>query len=121
MTGQPTRITAPLLDVLETFLAAGGIELHGWAIIKASQRGGPTVYKILERLTEMGWVTARWEEQPPEPNKPRRRFYKLTGDGVAHASALIEERRPATFGRLGERPPARRTTPPRPAFGGGGR
>jgi PadR family transcriptional regulator PadR len=87
---------------------AGGHELHGWAIIKASQRGGPTVYKILERLTEMDWVTARWEDQPAELNKPRRRYYKLTGAGAAKARTIVAERRP-------------KQTPAalRPALGGG--
>ncbi|MCY1141365.1 helix-turn-helix transcriptional regulator [Actinoplanes sp. Pm04-4] len=94
MTGKPERITAPFLDVLEVFLAAIGDELHGWAIIKASSRGGPTVYKILERLEGMGWVTARWEERASEPNRPRRRYYKLTGDGAAGARELISARRP---------------------------
>jgi DNA-binding PadR family transcriptional regulator len=108
MTERPARITAPFLDVLETFLAAGGDELHGWAIIKTSQRGGPTVYKILERLAEMGWVTARWDDRPAEPNKPRRRYYKLTGDGLACAEALIAERRPQ-----------RSRAALRPALGGG--
>jgi PadR family transcriptional regulator, regulatory protein PadR len=108
MTDQPTRITAPFLDVLETFLAAGGKELHGWAIIKTSQRGGPTVYKILERLTDMEWVTARWDDKPSDPNKPRRRYYKLTGEGAARGRALLAERRPQT---------TRSTL--RPAFGGG--
>ena len=119
MTGQPTRITAPLLDVLEAFLASDGGELHGWAIIKASHRGGPTVYKILERLTDMGWVTARWDDQPAAPNKHRRRYYKLTGDGVAHAHALVAERRPVRSSQLGRRQPSRSGNPPRPAFGGG--
>lgn len=96
MTEQPTRITAPLLDVLETFLAAGGEELHGWAIIKISRRGGPTVYKILERLDSMGWLTARWEDRSEEPNKPRRRYYKLTGIGAQRAQALISQRRRPT-------------------------
>ncbi|MFI7541100.1 PadR family transcriptional regulator [Actinoplanes sp. NPDC049599] len=94
MTNEPTRITAPLLDVLETFLNAGTEELHGWAIIKLSQRGGPTVYKILERLVALGWITARWEDQPSEANKPRRRYYRLTGEGASSARALIAERRP---------------------------
>lgn len=105
----PTRITAPFLDVLEAFLAAGSAELHGWAIIKASKRGGPTVYKILERLDEMGWVTARWEDRSAEPNKPRRRFYRLTGEGAERARQLIAERRPGQIRTTG-----------RPAFGGGG-
>jgi PadR family transcriptional regulator PadR len=108
MTRQPARITPPFLDVLEAFLAAGGGELHGWAIIKSSNRGGPTVYKILERMTEMGWVTARWEDQPAEPNKPRRRYYRLTGVGTESARSLVAERRPqATDVRF------------RPALGGG--
>ncbi|MFI7547226.1 PadR family transcriptional regulator [Actinoplanes sp. NPDC049599] len=112
MTEQPGRITAPLLDVLATFIAAGGDELHGWAIIKTSKRGGPTVYKILERLTSMGWITARWEDLPAEPDpsapiKPRRRYYRLTGEGATRAQALLAERRPATSQAL------------RPALGGG--
>jgi DNA-binding PadR family transcriptional regulator len=108
MSEQPARITAPFLDVVETFLAVGGEELHGWAIIKCSQRGGPTVYKILERMTEMGWLTSRWDDQPSEPNKPRRRYYKLTGEGATRARALIQERRPPES-----------STVLRPAFGGG--
>jgi PadR family transcriptional regulator PadR len=108
MTRQPERITAPFLDVVQAFLDAGGDELHGWAIINTTKRGGPTVYKILERLDEMGWVTARWDDRPSEPNKPRRRYYRLTGEAEVHARALIAERRPAT--------PSTRL---RPAFGGG--
>ena len=108
MAERPARITPPFLDVLETFLAAGSEELHGWAIIKESQRGGPTVYKILERMAEMGWLTARWDDRPTEPNKPRRRYYRLTGEGAVQARQLIAERRPST-------------TPSvlRPALGGG--
>jgi PadR family transcriptional regulator PadR len=104
---EPVRITGPLLDVLEAFAGAGGGELHGWAIIKATGRGGPTVYKILERLTDLGWATARWEAQAAEPNKPRRRYYTLTGVGVARAEELLDKRRPETRPAL------------RPAFGGG--
>ncbi|MFF5082538.1 PadR family transcriptional regulator [Actinoplanes sp. NPDC000266] len=108
MSQGPVRITAPFLDVLEVFIAAGGAELHGWAIIKASHRGGPTVYKILERLDGMGWVSARWDDEPADPNKPRRRYYKLTGEGVTQAQLLLARHRPQRVpGSL------------RPALGGG--
>jgi PadR family transcriptional regulator PadR len=108
MPDEPTRITAPLLDVLEVLLDAKGNELHGWAIIKTSKRGGPTVYKILERLAEMGWVDARWDDEPTEPNKPRRRYYRLTGEGASRAASLVAKRRPH-----------RASLNLRPAFGGG--
>ena|ERR1051326_8084005 len=88
----PERITGPLVDVLEALLSADGYELHGWAIMKSTKRSGPTIYKILERLEKAEWVTAAWEELPPETNKPRRRFYKLTGQGAAEARAVLIKR-----------------------------
>jgi PadR family transcriptional regulator PadR len=91
---EPVRITRSFLDVVQAFVNAGRDELHGYKILKATGLGGPTVYKILERMTAMGWVTARWDDNPEDANKPRRRYYKLTSDGAQHARALIAEHRP---------------------------
>jgi PadR family transcriptional regulator len=68
----PIRITAPLLDVLEVFLQARaeGRELHGWAILKATGRAGPTIYGILDRPEDADWITGRWQDQPPDANTP---------------------------------------------------
>jgi DNA-binding PadR family transcriptional regulator len=94
------RITQPTLDVLEALLDADDFQLHGWAIMKATRRAGPTVYKILERLAHAHWVTARWEDRADEPNRPRRRFYRLTPDGAVRARALLVDRRPEAARRL---------------------
>lgn len=102
----PIRITQATLDVIEALLDADGFNLHGWAIMKATRRAGPTVYKILERLAQAQWVTAFWEDRADEPNRPRRRFYRLTPDGAVRARALLADRRPETLVRL------------RPAYGG---
>jgi PadR family transcriptional regulator PadR len=111
MTG-PTRVTGPLLDVLEVFLQAltDDQELHGWAILKATKRAGPTVYGVLDRLEDAGWVTGRWEDQPPNANTPRRRLYRLSPTGAAAARDLLADRRPAALGRLAQQPR------PRPAL-----
>lgn len=93
----PFRVTHPLLDVLEVFLHAlgnGERELHGWAIMKATKRSGPTVYGVLDRLESAAWIQGRWEDQPPEANKPRRRLYRLTPTGTVGARDLLAERRP---------------------------
>ncbi|MFG1775832.1 PadR family transcriptional regulator [Micromonospora sp. NPDC049051] len=87
----PVRVTGPLLAVLNALLAADDYELHGWAIMKATGKSGPTIYKILERLAESEWVTSRWDEHT-EPGKPRRRYYQLTGHGIASARQLIAQR-----------------------------
>jgi PadR family transcriptional regulator, regulatory protein PadR len=88
-----TRVTSPLLDVLEVLVETKA-ELHGWAIVKAAKRSGPTVYGVLDRLEDAGWITGQWEAQHPEPNKPRRRFYRLTDAGVTAARDLLAARRP---------------------------
>jgi PadR family transcriptional regulator PadR len=102
----PRRITRPLLDVLEVLLAAleDGRELHGWAIMKAVARSGPTVYGVLDRLEDAGWLDSRWEEHNPEPNRPRRRFYRLTPHGAASAQKLVLARRGSQQIRKGHLP-----------------
>jgi PadR family transcriptional regulator PadR len=88
------RITKPLLDVLETLLAAPDSGMHGWGIAEATNRMRPTVYKILERLASDNLVAAQWELVHPVANRPRRRFYRLTPEGVQYARGILAERRP---------------------------
>ncbi|WP_329105536.1 PadR family transcriptional regulator [Micromonospora sp. NBC_01699] len=99
MSDGPVRITQPLLVVLETLLAADEHELHGWAIMKATGRAGPTIYKILERLAEAEWVTSRWEAEV-EPGKPRRRYYRLTPHGATRAEDILAHQRSKPVGRF---------------------
>jgi DNA-binding PadR family transcriptional regulator len=92
----PERVTGPLLDVLEVLLQAFNdqAELHGWVIAKMTKRSGPTIYGVIDRLEDAGWVSGRWEDNP-QPNKPRRKLYVLTPTGVVEARSLLAQRRPA--------------------------
>ena len=105
MTG-PVRVTGPLLDVLEVFLQAfaDDQELHGWAIMKATKRAGPTIYGVLDRLEDAGWITGQWEDQPPNTSTPRRRLYRLTPDGAVAARDLLASRRPTALTQPTMRP-----------------
>jgi hypothetical protein len=49
--------------------------------------------RILEHVAKMGWVTARCDDEHAEPNKPRRRYYRLTGECADRARTLIDARR----------------------------
>jgi DNA-binding PadR family transcriptional regulator len=90
------RITQPTLDVLEVLVRAfdADEQIHGWAIMKATKRAGPTIYKVLDRLEDAHWVTGEWEELGPDQPGPRRRFYRLTGQGASAARGLLSQRRP---------------------------
>lgn len=74
-------------------------QLHGWEIMKATGRHGPTVYRALDRFAESGWLNSEWESENPTPGKPRRRFYRLTPIGAARAQAVLGKRRPQALRR----------------------
>jgi PadR family transcriptional regulator, regulatory protein PadR len=97
----PIRVTNPLLDVLEVLLQAfdSRDDVHGWAVMKATKRSGPTVYGVLDRLEDAGWISGRWEDENPEPGKPRRRFYSITPTGIIGAREILRERRPQALRR----------------------
>ena len=88
----PFRITPATLDVLEAFLGSHE-DLHGFAVAQASGRPTGSIYPILARLEEAGWLESRWESEHPEPGRPRRRFYALSPDGMASARTVVLERR----------------------------
>jgi PadR family transcriptional regulator PadR len=93
----PARVTRPFLDVLEVLIQVyltHGDEVHGWAIMKATKRSGPTVYGVLDRLEDMGWIDGRWEEPGLDQGTPRKRLYTLTPTGTDGATTLLRERRP---------------------------
>jgi DNA-binding PadR family transcriptional regulator len=111
--GWPFRVTDPLLDVVEVLMDAED-ELHGWEIISRTHRTGATVYQVLERLRKARWVDYRWEDLPANPDevrddgsagsegshRPRRRYYRLSGEGAAKAPVLLRDRRPEPGQRL---------------------
>src|ERR1035441_2393229 len=103
----PIRVTNPLLDVLEVLFQAFGNhdDLHGWAIMKQTKRSGPTVYGVLDRLEDCGWIAGHWEELGPEESRPRRRFYRMTPEGEAGGRVLLEQRRPQVLRTLRNRSP----------------
>ncbi|WP_043674224.1 PadR family transcriptional regulator [Streptomyces xylophagus] len=86
------RLTKPTIAVLETLLSAtSDKQAWGLSICRDADLGPGTVYPILDRLTERGWVTS-YEETGPHPGRPARRFYELTGVGRAQASEALEAR-----------------------------
>lgn len=72
-------------------------ETYGFELVKATGLPSGSVYPILRRLEDRGWLTAREEVIDPSARRPRHRvYYRLTAEGhrVAreatrdHAAAL---------------------------------
>jgi DNA-binding MarR family transcriptional regulator len=92
------RLTKPTIAVLETLLSAtDDAPAWGLSICRDADLGPGTVYPILDRLTERGWVTSR-NETDLHPGRPARRYYELTGEGRLLASEALEARKVRRFG-----------------------
>src|SRR5215831_8341597 len=100
MSRDKLRITGPTLKVLGAFMSNRGDEISGSDIAKRKKLASGTLYPILLRLEEAGWLTSRWEvEDPRELGRPRRRLYRLTGEGARSAKASFRDLAPI-FGVL---------------------
>jgi DNA-binding PadR family transcriptional regulator len=90
------RVTGATLDVLQVLLRASA-PTWGLQVIAATDRPAGSVYPILARLENRGWLISAWEEG--DRRGPRRRLYSLTDEARPAARALLAERRVAN-GRL---------------------
>ena len=51
-----------------------------------------TIYPALARLETVGWLTHEWEDVDPHTEgRPRRKLYRLTGQGELAARRTLEE------------------------------
>jgi PadR family transcriptional regulator, regulatory protein PadR len=90
------RITKPTRWVLEAFLQASTEEHYGLDIAAATALKSGSLYPILGRLEDNGWLTSRWEDiDPATEGRPRRRYYRLTPDGHTMAKASVATANPA--------------------------
>ena len=90
--GRKLRATGATLDVLEALLLPDE-ELYGLKIAKTVDRPTGSVFPILARLEDLGWVVSEWEQGDPVTRGPRRRFYRLSPEGLAGARTMLEEHR----------------------------
>src|SRR5258706_9509707 len=91
------RMTLPTQLVLRALIADPTREMYGLEIGRLAELPSGTIHPILARLEGYGWLESHWEDlDPAREGRPRRRYYRLTPDGVANAArALDRVRTPA--------------------------
>jgi DNA-binding PadR family transcriptional regulator len=92
--GTEKRITQQTEKILATLLTDPLAEWWGAQIAKAAGLKSGTLYPALLRMERFGWLTSEWEDiDPSEEGRPRKRFYRLTGEGqrVAEGAARDAE------------------------------
>lgn len=80
------RMTLPTQFVLRALLEHPAQEMYGLEICAAAELPSGTIHPILARLERAGWLDSRWEAvDPKEQGRPRRRYYRLSPDGIVLA------------------------------------
>jgi DNA-binding PadR family transcriptional regulator len=88
------QITVPVAKVLAALLAAPDDDHYGLHLIQQTGLASGTLYPVLTRLRNAGWVEAHWEDvDPARAGRPARRYYRLTADGHAQAETALTELR----------------------------
>jgi PadR family transcriptional regulator PadR len=98
------RVTTALRLLLNAFMAAPSTPQYGLDLADETGLKPGSLYPLLARLEARGWLTSYWEEvDPREVGRPRRRYYKLTAEGVEAAKPLLFDAPPLRGLRLSPR------------------
>lgn len=85
--------------LLETLLEEPLSWRHGYAISKVTGLKPGTLYPLLMRLGDAGFLASQWTE-PEKPGRPPRHVYRLTGAGIDLAREVAGERETRPAGKL---------------------
>lgn len=89
------RPSTPTRLVFQAFLDAPSEETYGFALAEATGLPSGSLYPILRRLEDEGFIEGRWDVVDAGPQRRRRRYYRLTGEGARAARAATAEQRDA--------------------------
>jgi PadR family transcriptional regulator PadR len=83
------RSSKQTLKLLATLNGSPSSWHYGYALSRETGLLSGTLYPILMRLEQRGWLETRWEMPPPDSDKrfgrPPRHMYRLTPGGRAGA------------------------------------
>jgi PadR family transcriptional regulator PadR len=93
--GKQPRLSSQTISVLSTLMTSPSSELSGAEIAKHAKLASGTLYPILFRLEETGWLKSHWEAGDPTLlGRPRRRFYRITALGIKNIEQVVRDLTP---------------------------
>lgn len=98
------RMTLTTQAVLRAFLDNPAVARYGLEVGALTGLPSGTVHPILARLENCRWLESSWEDiDPAQEGRPRRRFYRLSDEGLVagrHALAEVSAARTRLTSRL---------------------
>ena len=95
-------MSSTTLAVLAAFLNAAPAPRYGLELMREADVKSGSLYPILDRLEDEGWIVGEWEQTTPQAaGRPRRRYYRLTAEGVVNGTREVQ-RASARLGTAGQ-------------------
>ena len=92
MAERKLRLSHQALRVIGTFVEEPRKSFSGSDLADKLAIGSGTLYPILGRFEDAGWLDSTWEEvDPSEAKRPRKRLYRITAVGQNSARSALRE------------------------------
>ncbi len=88
------RLTRTTTRALAAFLETPSSWRYGYDLMQVADLSSGTLYPLLARLADDGWLESRWEESEL-PGRPPRQLYRLTATGRVQARKALERAQPS--------------------------
>jgi PadR family transcriptional regulator, regulatory protein PadR len=75
------RLSPQMAAILAVMVVRPSHEWYGLEVQRAAHIGSGTLYPALRRLENLGWLASQWEDLGDDVGRPRRRLYRVTGEG----------------------------------------
>lgn len=90
MPSRRRSLSRQALELLSVMLEDPRAEYYGLELCRRAELLSGTVYPLLRRLEQRGWLTARLEDvDSTAAGRPPRVLYRLTGEGERAARAEV--------------------------------
>ena len=96
MSRRTPHLSAPALRVLSLMLSEPTEGFYGLDLMDRCQIKSGTLYPLLARYAEAGWLEAEQEQiDASAAGRPRRTYYRLTAEGATGAREALAAITPA--------------------------
>lgn len=85
------RLSHSGLLILKACFDLANQRSYGYELMQLTGLASGTLYPILIRFEDAGWLSSSWEvADPREKGRPRRRLYRITGAGQSALAQYLD-------------------------------
>ncbi len=89
---EDVKITRNTLKLLSVFVNNPITDFYGLELSELTRVAYGSLLPLLIRLEDAGWLVGEWENiDPVKEGRPKRKYFRLTEDGMTRAGELVDK------------------------------